>query len=241
MARPYAPGRERGGRLAEAGLPTLLVGNVITLMPAPLLARATALVMRRLGRAHPRLFRALAEHPPCAVGIVPTDLRHRFVLRFGGAPPSLRPLTGAMGPVDACVKGSLAALLALLESRADGDALFFSRDIVITGDTAAVVTLRNLLERDAVDVFATAAGLFGPFDGLVRRAAGALDRRLLSARRHLAAIHTDLHGDMRDDRVLAMRAERLDADVRALSARVARLEARNRRHSPPSEPAVDMT
>ena len=139
------------------------------------------------------------------------------------------------------MKGSLAALLALLESRADGDALFFSRDIVITGDTAAVVTLRNLLERDAVDVFATATGLFGPFDGLVRRAAGALDRRLLAVRRHLAAIHADLHRDMRDDRVLAMRAERLDADIRALSARVAKLEARNRRHSPSSAPAVDVT
>ena len=98
MARPYAPGRTDGsGLLAEAELPTLLAGNVMTLMPAPLLARAAALVMRRLGRAHPRLFRALAEHPPCAIGIVPTDLRHRFLLRFGGDPPSLRPLTGPMG------------------------------------------------------------------------------------------------------------------------------------------------
>ncbi len=213
----------------------------MTLLPAPLLARATDLMMRRLGRAHPRLFRALAEHPPCAVGIIPTDLRYRFVLRFGGNPPSLRPLTGPMGPVDACVKGPLAALLAFLEARADGDALFFSRDIVITGDTAAVVALRNLLERDEVDVLASASGTFGPFDGLLRRTAATLERRLVAVRRHLAAIHADLHRDLHDDRALATRAERLDADVRTLSARVARLEARSRRNSPSSATAIDVT
>jgi predicted lipid carrier protein YhbT len=34
----------------------------------------------------------------------------------------------------------------LLEGKLDGDALFFSRDLVVDGDTEAVVMLRNIID-----------------------------------------------------------------------------------------------
>lgn len=128
--------------MAETEFPVLLATNVLRLLPAPALTRATALLMRRLGRTHPRLFRALAAHEPCGIGIEPTDLRHRFVLRFGGRPVSLVPTSTLEHPLNACVRGRLATLVGLLEGRLDSDALFFSREIVITGDMEAIVAQR---------------------------------------------------------------------------------------------------
>ena len=212
----------------------------VAAMPVWVVERTSRLALDMILARHPTLFDRLGEYASRRYLFTPTDLPLAFTIV--PADKSIRvqrPGPDAKG--DAAISGPIVTLLALAEGRVDGDALFFSRDIVITGDTAAVVTLRNLLERDAVDVFATATGLFGPFDGLVRRAAGALDRRLVAARGHLAAVHSGLHRDLHDDRALAMRTEMLDADMRALSARVARLEARSRRHSPPSESTVDMT
>jgi predicted lipid carrier protein YhbT len=37
-------------------------------------------------------------------------------------------------------------LLALVDGRRDGDALFFSRELTVEGDIDAVVTLRNALD-----------------------------------------------------------------------------------------------
>ena len=52
--------------------------------------------------------------------------------------------------------------MALLEARVDGDALFFTRELTVSGDTAAVVTLRNILDRETISVLDEASSLFGP-------------------------------------------------------------------------------
>lgn len=214
--------------MADAQFPVLLASQALTWMPAPLLARGTALLMRRIGRSQPRLFANLTASPPCAIGIEPTDVPHRFVLRYGGAPPSLLLERGAPGPVDACVKGPLAALVAMLEGRLDGDALFFSRTIAITGDSNAVLTLRNLVDRDGIDVLAAATAVFGPFDRPARAALRVIERHLASARRRVAAVHAGLHAARSDERSAAA-AERVQTELHKLEARLSRLEARGKR------------
>ncbi len=42
-------------------------------------------------------------------------------------------------------------LIGLLDGTYDGDALFFTRDLVIEGDTAAVLALRNAIEDANLD------------------------------------------------------------------------------------------
>jgi predicted lipid carrier protein YhbT len=49
------------------------------------------------------------------------------------------------------VSGPLVLLLALAEGRADGDAEFFGRQIVVEGDMEAALALRNALENEAID------------------------------------------------------------------------------------------
>ena len=64
-------------------------------------------------------------------------------------------------PRDAYIKGNLDILLNLLEGRIDGDALFFTRGLVITGDTAAIVGLRNTLDREEIDFSRTSPACSG--------------------------------------------------------------------------------
>ncbi|MBX5453987.1 MAG: SCP2 sterol-binding domain-containing protein [Acidobacteriia bacterium] len=215
--------------MAEAEFPVLLVSNALALLPAPILERGIGLLLAVLARKHPRLFRTLAAHPPCAIGIEPIDLPHRFVLRYGGGFPSLIPTGTLDQPLNARVKGKLESLVGLLEGRLDSDTLFFSREIVITGDTETVLSLRNALERDSVDLFATAMALFGPASGLVQHAALALERRLVKTRRRLMAWHEALHAARREEASVAARCARLEAQLQEANARLAKLEARLRR------------
>jgi O2-independent ubiquinone biosynthesis accessory factor UbiT len=48
--------------------------------------------------------------------------------------------------------GGLAALLGLVYGAFDGDALFFSRDLVVEGDTGAMLALRNAIDNAEFDL-----------------------------------------------------------------------------------------
>ena len=48
---------------------------------------------------------------------------------------------------DARIAAPLIVLLGMIDGTYDGDALFFSRDLVIEGDTEAVLALRNAIEN----------------------------------------------------------------------------------------------
>ena len=215
--------------MAEFEFPVLLAGNFLSMLPAPVLTRAAAVLLRRLEAEHPRLFRTVFAHPPATIGIEPTDLPHRFLLRFGGQRVSLTAVSRFAQTPNAAVRGRLAALVALLEGRLDSDAAFFSREIVVTGNTEAIVTLRNALERDAVDLFATATALFGPARRIARRAMLALEHGLTVARRRAAARHEALHAARRAPSPLAARCERMEHEMQSVSGRLARIEAQARR------------
>ena len=70
-----------------------------------------------------------------------------FLLSLGHA-PTLKAFAKEVEDkgVTASIPGSLLTLMQLLEGKLDGDALFFSRDLVVDGDTEAVVMLRNIID-----------------------------------------------------------------------------------------------
>ncbi len=146
--------------------------------PGSVLQRGIDILMGRMRRAHPRLFKNLERLETARVRVEPSDVPHRFVLRFGKGGASLR-VEDSEG--DACIRGKLEALIGLLEGRADGDKLFFSRDLEITGNTHVVVALRNTLDREEIDLLEDVLALSGPFAPAARAAfsfADALARRV---------------------------------------------------------------
>jgi ubiquinone biosynthesis protein UbiJ len=74
--------------------------------------------------------------------------------------------------VDVTIRGSLSTLIALLEGRVDGDALFFSRDLAVEGDTEALLALRNAVDGEGIDLLRDFAMCLGPLAPVGVRLAG---------------------------------------------------------------------
>lgn len=79
-------------------------------------------------------------------------------------------------PHDARIAGPLSAFLAMMHGVEDGDALFFSRDLTVEGDTAAVLALRNAMDDAELDLTEELAGLSGPFGTPLRRVLAQAER-----------------------------------------------------------------
>lgn len=137
-------------------------------VPLAIVQQVTSLVFDKVVARHPGLFDRLGEFADRRFGIVPTDLPFGFTISpRQGTITVLRP--DAMTQQDATISGPFFLLLALLEGRLDGDALFFSRALQFSGDTEAVLALRNALDDNRFDLPTDIAAMAGPFGGPVKR------------------------------------------------------------------------
>jgi predicted lipid carrier protein YhbT len=138
-----------------------------------ILSPALAVAMRVMHRRHGALFDRLGKYGGRRYLIDPTDLPFSFLLM----PRAGDPQAWAIGPseepdVDVTIRGSLSTLIALLEGRVDGDALFFSRDLAVEGDTEALLALRNAVDGEGIDLLRDFAMCLGPLAPVGVRLAG---------------------------------------------------------------------
>lgn len=213
----------------DAVFPIMLARGMMRVVPPPILEGGARLLLRRMRRTHPALFGNLARLDRAAIRFDPTDLPHRFRVTLGGGPPSLRLARDNDPPATAVLKGSLAALLALLEGRIDSDALFFTRELAITGDTSAVVALRNTLDRETIILLDEVTALLGPFRRLGRAGALRWERRIGRMRDCLAALHAPALPPPQPARDGNADYQDLRREIETIKARLASLEARQRR------------
>ena len=82
----------------------------------------------------------------------------------------------ALWATTARIAGPLSAFLAMIHGAEDGDALFFSRDLTVEGDTAAVLALRNAMDDAELDLTEELAGLSGPLAHPLRRVLAGAER-----------------------------------------------------------------
>lgn len=116
---------------------------------------------KQVAKRHPSLFRRLGEYAHARFILDPTDLPLTLCLEPNGGVPRVT-LQRGPGTGDARIAGPLAALLGLVHGAFDGDALFFSRDLVIEGDTGAVLALRNAIDDAELDLAEELAAMSGP-------------------------------------------------------------------------------
>lgn len=148
--------------------------------PAPVLLAGSG-VLTRLGRV------MVGRHPGMIARLGP-EAGKRLLLEAEGLPALILlqadPLSLRLYPhhrapeSDAQIRGSLAAFLSMLHGESDGDALFFSGELSISGDTSAVLALRNALDDAEIDLAAEFAALARAPEALVRRLATAVGPRL---------------------------------------------------------------
>lgn len=150
---------------SSASIPLIptAVGLGLRQLPLGPLALATDLIARSVARSHAGMFARLGVHANKRFLIDPTDLPFVFVLTPEMDNPSVAVSRSGDGlPFDARIAGPIAALIGLVHGAYDGDALFFSRDLVIEGDVEAVLALRNALDDAELDLVVEAAAAMGP-------------------------------------------------------------------------------
>ena len=155
------------------------ISRPIDLMPLPLIQQGTRLVFDQMLRQHPNLFDRLGSHAEKRFRFTPTDLGLSFLVVPARKTITVSRKTPDLS-ADAAAGGPLLTLLALLEGRIDGDAMFFSRSLSITGDMEAMLALRNALDDSGFDLPRDLGRAAGPLAPLVTRGAEAIRRRALA-------------------------------------------------------------
>lgn len=150
----------------RAGLPV----SMLRTMLQPVLSR----VVRKIAADHPEMFERIAPYQQADFLIAPKELPFALHLRPDPDAPLFRMVQKApLPPHDAMIEGPFYLLLNLVDGESDGDAAFFSRDLAISGNTEAVVSLRNALDDIDGSIAQETANLFGPpgraILGLLRR------------------------------------------------------------------------
>ncbi len=141
-------------------------------MLMPLMLRAVPLfvvqaafdrIVANIHRDRPRLFARMGASAKKTILIDPTDMH--FVVRLSPDmdTPDMRAFKRSEVPdCDAQIKGTFEELFKMLDTQLDGDALFFSRTLKVTGDLEVVVALRNALDDIDGSIASDVAALFGP-------------------------------------------------------------------------------
>ncbi len=164
MLAPSRPARTSSPlRTLLENAPSVLLAPVPLALLQPIFTRIAV----HVAKARPELFNRLGAHAGKRFLIDPTDLPFVLVLTPLPEYPLLTAHRRYERPAHvAAIAGTFFNLLDMIDGSLDGDALFFSRDLQVNGDTEAVVALRNALddfEGSALDsVVASFGALSGP-------------------------------------------------------------------------------
>lgn len=139
--------------------------GILRKLPLPLFVLQPILnrIVKKVATENPDMFNRLGPHVHASYVIDPTNLP--FVLHLCPDPDNLvlRACSRRRIPAhDAKIAGHFLDLARLLDSDLDGDALFFARELSVTGNTEAVVCLRNAMDDVDGSVAQDVAGMFGP-------------------------------------------------------------------------------
>lgn len=146
--------------------PVLLAGLLARPLPHHIVQPAFRAAMKQMLKKHPDVFERMISVNSPRFLIDPIDLPFSFVMDTHPQAPTLEIVSSnqdeAIFNTQASIRGPLVLLIELLEGRIDGDALFFSRDIIVEGDTEAILALRNAVDGAEIQVHEDFLGFFGP-------------------------------------------------------------------------------
>ena len=198
--------------------PILLAGLALAVVPPRLLQPLFDALLSVVRRRHPDILERLADYPDSVIGIDPVDLPFVLVLEpWPECPRLVVHRDFAETHTSAVIRGPLAMLFALAEGRIDGDAAFFSRQLVFEGDTECVLALRNAIDGAGINLEEDFAATLGPLARPLLRAAGVGGRIYRRLSEDMGKISSALLGPLvRGTSAQTARLAELEQDVAAL-------------------------
>lgn len=159
-------------------LPAIPRAVQAAMRPLPLAPVSVLLtrLARRVATQHPDLFARMGEYGGARFELDMTDQPFVLLLYLGNGVPGIKAVRRGRGAeVEATIRGPVAAFLGMMHGTLDGDALFFSRDLSVEGDTSAVLALRNAIDDAELDLVEE-IGLGDTSCALLRRVFGAVEK-----------------------------------------------------------------
>jgi O2-independent ubiquinone biosynthesis accessory factor UbiT len=155
------------GALSGQQLGPCLARLLLTPIPLPLLQPLLRRAARMAADAHPQVFARLGPAAGRRFLIDAEELPFVFVLVPTAGAVKLEAHRRDQAPAhDARIAGAFGDLFDMVDGALDGDALFFARTLHVTGDTDAVVRLRNALDDLDGSVLDSMPAALGPLSGL---------------------------------------------------------------------------
>lgn len=147
----------------------LVLGILFKKCPLTILQPFLEKSMNIMQEKHPSIFDRLSQEE-FDFSIDAIDLPFVFYLKPSKTKPILKAIRrGENIHASATIKGTLTNLLKLFEGKVDGDAMFFSKDLVIEGSTAATVALRNAVDGEEMSIINDLSEIFSPFEELAEK------------------------------------------------------------------------
>lgn len=141
----------------------MLLPLVLRTVPLFVVQAALDRIVSHIHRDKPRLFARMGLASTKTILIDPVDMPFVVHMLPDNDKPDMRAYRrGAAPEADARITGTFAGLFRMLDTQLDGDALFFSRDLKVSGDLEVVVALRNSLDDVEGSIANDVAALFGP-------------------------------------------------------------------------------
>lgn len=202
--------------------PLRWLGRPLPLQPLDIVLNRLA---RRVVQQYPGLFDRIAVTGEVRLLLRPVDLPWQFLAALcdGDVAVAVYDEAAPSPPFTASIEGPLERLVDCANGADDGDALFFNRDIRVTGDTEVLLAIRNALDDAEIDLGAEFAALGGPLAPRLRRALDTADR----AYRHAAHVLEQVRADLATP--LRTQVDGQAREIAQLKAEVARLNRRARR------------
>lgn len=131
-------------------------------LPLPFLQPLLHRIITKTVQRRPELFDRLGVHKSKRYLIDPLNMPFVFLLFLDPDNLALRAYRRNQNVHhDARIAGTFLTLLDMVDGQIDGDALFFTRDLIVEGDTEAVVVLRNALDNLKGSIADDIASVFG--------------------------------------------------------------------------------
>lgn len=204
--------------MAPPFTPVLLLGLALRPVRPALLQPVMDALLKVVRRRHPDILERMADYADAVVCIDPVDLPFVILLEPHPDEPRLS-VRRSVDPAEitATIRGPLEILIALAEGKVDGDALFFSRQLAIEGDTEVVVALRNAIDGAGIDLVEDLTSTLGPFASPARRAAHSALGMAQIVRDNVETVRQALIAPAIKDRDLtAARISELESEIKQL-------------------------
>jgi len=149
--------------------PVLIAGILTQPVPLYIIDKVLEHITSNLQKNHPSILERLEAIENKKFLISPTDLPFSIIITFLKDEIISVSTKDADIETDVRIYGSISSLVKMLDGEVDGDALFFSRELIVEGDTEALLTLRNSMDADDINILYEMLDSFGILGPIIEK------------------------------------------------------------------------